>query len=318
MWRITQEFFLSACSHTGHLDPRAIPPSRLGIALRREPRARVEPKAQRKNTNDAFRRNPLHSVMKKGDTTLIWQLPNTSSVSRRNAGARSLSRSALAGSARQPSRPVRRGRTPTMVRFQRPMSKGSPPGASILMTDGEWENFWAMLEARRGEIPTQRAPTTILPTRSPLHQTMNRLQQEGEWGAAESGLKMRPHKTHHRCGTCKGCTSSDCGLCKNCRDKPRYAICVLLSAEAVASGRDGARLARSPGPNLRLGTLLDHIPRPRRVGASPACSPAPRARPAAPEAPEKCQARAHAPVPLHERPRRPPIARLVAPPLSTP
>ena len=217
------------------------------------------------------------------------------------------------------SRPVRRGRTPTMVRFQRPMSKGSPPGASILMTDGEWENFWAMLEARRGEIPTQRAPTTILPTRSPLHQTMNRLQQEGEWGAAESGLKMRPHKTHHRCGTCKGCTSSDCGLCKNCRDKPRYAaICVLLSAEAVASGRDGARLARSPGPNLRLGTLLDHIPRPRRVGASPACSPAPRARPAAPEAPEKCQARAHAPVPLHERPRRPPIARLVAPPLSTP
>ena len=272
MWRITQEFFLSACS-------RARSPHRASGSPCGGSHARVEPKGQREKIR-RLSPKPASFGNEKGHIAhLAYIATSKHFFSQSPKRGSKISRSALAGSARQPSRPVRRGRTPTMVRFQRPMSKGSPPGASILMTDGEWENFWAMLEARRGEIPTQRAPTTILPTRSPLHQTMNRLQQEGEWGAAESGLKMRPHKTHHRCGTCKGCTSSDCGLCKNCRDKPRYAICVLLSAEAVASGRDGARLARSPGPNLRLGTLLDHIPRPRRVGASPACSPAPLGEP---------------------------------------
>lgn len=87
------------------------------------------------------------------------------------------------------------------------------------MTDGEWEDFWALLEARRAANPSQRAPSQILPPRSPGHLIRH---QEGEWGGTDSGSRMRPHKTHHRCGTCKGCTSSDCGTCKNCKDKPRF------------------------------------------------------------------------------------------------
>ena len=105
------------------------------------------------------------------------------------------------------------------------------------MTDGEWEDFWALLEARRAANPSQRAPSQILPPRSPGHLIRH---QEGEWGGTDGGSRMRPHKTHHRCGTCKGCTSSDCGTCKNCKDKPRYVIsprCMLFAPPCPCARR---------------------------------------------------------------------------------
>ena len=94
---------------------------------------------------------------------------------------------------------------------------GKSHGASTLMTDGEFQDFWHLLDARRfAEFQQQAAPT---PSPGRTLAELGAHGQTGEWGSSE-GARSRPHKTH-RCGTCRGCTSSDCGACKNCRDKPR-------------------------------------------------------------------------------------------------
>jgi len=80
---------------------------------------------------------------------------------------------------------------------------------STLMTDGEFDAFWAGL-AFRGRPPTGAAgqPDEV---------------ETGEETREAVANRSRPNKpTLQRCGTCRGCTANDCGACKNCRDKPRF------------------------------------------------------------------------------------------------
>ena len=104
-----------------------------------------------------------------------------------------------------------------MVKHLSPEKRSA--GTSNLMTDGEFENFWLYLDARRDEFYAQQGgryerPAPMLAPAPPSR----KLDVDGADGSLGRG---RPHKSHHRCGTCRGCTSSDCGQCKNCRDKPR-------------------------------------------------------------------------------------------------
>ena len=98
-----------------------------------------------------------------------------------------------------------------------------PPAASTIMNDDEFENFFQLLDARRVNFREGPRPDVVYPA-SPAREATR---PQMEWGSGGGGDPVpspaRQHKVHHRCGTCRGCTSSDCGLCKNCKDKPRCA-----------------------------------------------------------------------------------------------
>jgi len=100
------------------------------------------------------------------------------------------------------------------------LGKAPPAGASILMTDGEFENFWNLLDARRrvDSQPAERRP----PSSGAVWPQMGAEVAAFRPPAAQAAHARAPSKPYHRCGTCRGCTSTDCGLCKNCRDKPRF------------------------------------------------------------------------------------------------
>lgn len=97
-----------------------------------------------------------------------------------------------------------------MVKPHSPQKGGGPSDdKSTLMTDDQFEDFWALLYSRRRrmlvEASSHEGPPGADPTRE------------------DASIRGRSNKpTQQRCGTCRGCTASDCGNCKNCRDKPRF------------------------------------------------------------------------------------------------
>jgi len=100
---------------------------------------------------------------------------------------------------------------------------GSSTPRSILMTESEFEDFWHLLDARRrvdAYVP-ERHPHAGAPSHNPAAAACESPPFRG--APSQPAASTRPaSKPHHRCGTCRGCTSTDCGLCKNCRDKPRF------------------------------------------------------------------------------------------------
>jgi len=88
----------------------------------------------------------------------------------------------------------------------------SPPKSlaerSTLMTDDQFESFWAGLYSR-GRAAFADAPANEA---TPIDDTRE--------AAAHRGRSNKPN--NQRCGTCRGCAANDCGACKNCRDKPRF------------------------------------------------------------------------------------------------
>jgi len=162
----------------------------------------------------------------------------------------------------------------------------TPNGASILMTESEFEDFWDLLDARRRVAAHQPSPGQSSAPRSPNDPTSaSRHAHGGEW--AQGDGRMRPQKTH-RCGTCKGCTSSDCGLCKNCRDKPRFGgpgikkkAClrrICLKARNGDESDDEAQLdeecATSPAHLAVPGEQPPHTTLPSQVGQGSSSSSA--------------------------------------------
>lgn len=103
----------------------------------------------------------------------------------------------------------------------------SSEGGTRMMTDGEWESFWDILDARR-----QRRE------QAPQSESDNEPDEEGEeqyGGEAErasvvachglpsdSASARRRTMRANRCGSCTACRAKDCGSCKNCLDKPRF------------------------------------------------------------------------------------------------
>ena len=100
------------------------------------------------------------------------------------------------------------------------------PEKSTLMTDDQFENFWALLYSRGppGSSFHPEAqpdgPSTSSPLRSPADAPRE-----------DHGQRGRSNKpTPQRCGTCRGCIANDCGQCKNCRDKTKCATPGLARA----------------------------------------------------------------------------------------
>jgi hypothetical protein len=132
-------------------------------------------------------------------------------------------------------------------------------GTSNLMTDGEFEDFWLYLDNHRHEFYAQegfkheRLSSILKPVPPPRHLDVDHAD-------GSSYGRGRPHKSHHRCGTCRGCTSSDCGQCKNCRDKPRFGgpgikkkaclrrLCLKARDRDFGSDDDDEQEAISPQP----------------------------------------------------------------------
>ena len=103
------------------------------------------------------------------------------------------------------------------------MVKHSPEkrGTSNLMTDGEFEDFWLCLDAHRQFYATHGYPHQPARLLSSHYQAVQQSVRHAEADGADAFARGR-YKSSQRCGTCRGCTSSDCGQCKNCKDKPRY------------------------------------------------------------------------------------------------
>lgn len=166
------------------------------------------------------------------------------------------------------------------------LGKAPPAGASILMTDGEFENFWNLLDARRrvDSQPAERRP----PSCGAVWPKMGAEVAAFRPPAAQAAHARAPSKPYHRCGTCRGCTSTDCGLCKNCRDKPRYAFRCPSAARVCPARRpwvgEGAGAswplytsAAPPPADLALCPADDlglwaRLPPPTHVGRSPPAS----------------------------------------------
>ena len=91
---------------------------------------------------------------------------------------------------------------------------GSSGERSTLMTETEFEDFWALLAAR--------GPPHHLQEASPASQASPSLWSPSEAAREDGAHRARPGKPAlQRCGTCRGCTATDCGQCKNCRDKTK-------------------------------------------------------------------------------------------------
>uniref|UniRef100_A0A7S4BY51 CXXC-type domain-containing protein n=1 Tax=Chrysotila carterae TaxID=13221 RepID=A0A7S4BY51_CHRCT len=109
-----------------------------------------------------------------------------------------------------------------------------------LMTDNEWENFWALLDAKRQRMDAAEQPP--LDDQDDAEQTQNEdevssdeyLEEEKHFKKhnvedaetfraphADRSLRTKAGRTN-RCGTCAACRAKDCGKCKNCLDKPRF------------------------------------------------------------------------------------------------
>ena len=144
-------------------------------------------------------------------------------------------------------------------------------GKSTLMTDGEFEDFWALLAARgTAVLAEQMNGSSPGAPRSP---------GEAAW-REDGGARGRPSKpAQQRCGTCRGCTASDCGSCKNCRDKTKCASLPLLRLLACGPAAPDAppRLDR-----LHCACSAPRAPRPLAVAPAERAGGAPSTTPLAP------------------------------------
>jgi len=145
------------------------------------------------------------------------------------------------------------------------MVKHSPEkrGTSNLMTDGEFEDFWLCLDAHRQFYATHGYPHQPARLLSSHYQAVQQSVRHAEADGADAFARGR-YKSSQRCGTCRGCTSSDCGQCKNCKDKPRFGgpgikkkACLrrlCLKAHREMNSDDEADEASQPSPTHPLPT----------------------------------------------------------------
>mmetsp|Transcript_47709 Transcript_47709/g.95239 ORF Transcript_47709/g.95239 Transcript_47709/m.95239 type:complete len:261 (+) Transcript_47709:65-847(+) len=90
-----------------------------------------------------------------------------------------------------------------------------------LMTSGEWEDFWLMIESKHTvHGPPAKVPHIMQPARMSVRLPSSP-PTPSKWHDSAPIAKGR-HQRSNRCGSCAACRAQDCGRCKNCRDKPRF------------------------------------------------------------------------------------------------
>lgn len=107
----------------------------------------------------------------------------------------------------------------------RSRAPGSGPG-SYLMTDGEWENFWATRDSdflttatlvgeERSDSDDEAVVVSLLASGCGFKLAVSSISKPA-YGSRGRGSRTT------RCGSCVACHAQDCGHCKNCKDKPRF------------------------------------------------------------------------------------------------
>ena len=105
--------------------------------------------------------------------------------------------------------------------------------SSHLMTDGEWENFWAATDkdcwaaaelsahVASADMDAEATVVSLLARGCGFKLTVSDTGKPsctiGKQAYASRGRSSRST----RCGNCTACSAQDCGTCKNCLDKPR-------------------------------------------------------------------------------------------------
>jgi len=106
--------------------------------------------------------------------------------------------------------------------------------SSHLMTDGEWENFWAATDkdcwaaaelsahVASADMDAEATVVSLLARGCGFKLTVSDTGKPsctiGKQAYASRGRSSRST----RCGNCTACSAQDCGTCKNCLDKPRF------------------------------------------------------------------------------------------------
>lgn len=95
-----------------------------------------------------------------------------------------------------------------------------------LMTSGEWDDFWLMIESKRAFYDTPQAKVLMQAARpAPARRPLSPQAMVGGGVSKGREQEMAPkgrNQRSNRCGTCAACRAQDCGRCKNCKDKPRF------------------------------------------------------------------------------------------------
>lgn len=99
------------------------------------------------------------------------------------------------------------------------------------MTDGEWEIFWNVLDARRQRqrLDPEEEECSADECSDAEVAAEGRQPEEAAGSLHIAALvtdatsaRRRNTMRSNRCGSCQACQSVDCGTCKNCLDKPRF------------------------------------------------------------------------------------------------
>ena len=122
------------------------------------------------------------------------------------------------------------------------MPKRPACGGGKLMTDGEWEIFWNVLDARRQRqrLDPEEEECSADECSDAEVAAEGRQPEEAAGSLHIAALvtdatsaRRRNTMRSNRCGSCQACQSVDCGTCKNCLDKPR---CARARATPVTLG----------------------------------------------------------------------------------
>jgi len=119
--------------------------------------------------------------------------------------------------------------SPSAIKKERMHPRARAPGYGLdnyLMTDGEWDNFWARRETN---FPATATTLSAVCAESDDEAVVVSLLASGcgfklavsSGGKPSYGSRNRSSRST-RCGSCVACHAQDCGTCKNCRDKPRF------------------------------------------------------------------------------------------------
>jgi len=114
------------------------------------------------------------------------------------------------------------------IRKERVHARARAPGPgpdSQLMSDGEWDSFWARRETN---FPAAATLSAVCEESNDEAVVVSLLASGcgfklvASSGGKPSGGSRNRSSRSTRCGNCVACHAQDCGTCKNCRDKPRF------------------------------------------------------------------------------------------------